>query len=93
MRKRLVKYAGYDPFEENLCELAPLHHGEERNPDIDAIKALGLRRQKYDGTPRGGRNRRLTPWREVGRLLAIEENRVMPYNTIAVYNACRRTHK
>lgn len=78
----MFKYAGYDPAENEFdtAGFTPLPHEDVRqsvNAPINARRALDLRRSGYS-------------WDKIGRILAAETNRLMPYQGLSVYLAVRR---
>jgi hypothetical protein len=76
----MLRYAGYDPAENEFdtAGFTPLPHEDlGQNAPIDTQRALELRRSGYS-------------WDKIGRLLAAEANRLMPYRGLSVYFAVRR---
>jgi hypothetical protein len=76
---RLVRYAGFDPHENDFDgELAPLH-------DVDLIKPARLHHTGIN-IDRARHLRSLgRTWQEVGRLLAIEAGRKVAYRGASVW--------
>lgn len=89
---RLVRYAGYDPDENNFVGvlLAPLHQEEfelYQRTTINIARAVELRNSgQVEFRVKGRRNNKLS-WREVGQQLAEEEGRSVPYGPAAIYRA------
>ena len=82
LRMSKLRYAGYDPAENefNTAGFTPLPHEDVRqssNAPVNTQRALDLRRVGYS-------------WDKIGRMLAAETNRLMPYQGLSVYLAVKR---
>lgn len=69
----MKRYAGFDSDEDNFdgVELAPLHEQDEPKPRQPLTRIDTARAWHLKGLGRS--------WAEVGRLMAIEEGRNVPY--------------
>jgi hypothetical protein len=70
----LIRYAGFDPKENDFSKLPRKRFANKRKAEIDVEKALALRAKGLK-------------WREIGVLLAFELRRRSPFTVEGVTNA------
>jgi hypothetical protein len=74
----LIRYAGYDPNEDDIEDLMPWHFPGRKYPTIDVERVRALRARGW-------------PWWAIGEFLAIEAGRPVPFHRDSVYAAARRS--